>query len=77
MCHTSRVFGERLEVLAPASAPEISRDGSSPQLYGLHLYAARTETVHLRYRSRSLLIDGYVTWVPVHFQILQFLSATP
>ena len=67
-----RVLGERLQMFAPAPSPEVARDGPSPQFYGLHAYAARAQILYLGNGSRPLFVDRYVTWIPMHFQILWF-----
>ena len=45
---TSRVLGERLDVLAPLPAPEAPGERSPAQLHRLHLHAACGQTGHLR-----------------------------
>ena len=75
MRQTSRIFGERLDMLAPTAAPEVPGDHAPPQPHRLHLYAAGEQTVYLRDGPCSLLVDGYVAWIPVHSLNLLFRLA--
>ena len=62
-------------MLAPTAAPEVPGDRAPPQLHRLHLYAAGEQTVYLRDGPCSLLVDGYVAWIPMHFSNLLFRPA--